>query len=165
MPDDQVIMGVDAALAATGIGLLKVCGDDMEVLHTELIKTSEKLSLPNRLEKLHHSICKIIKDFKPDILALEDIFYSKNVKIALSLGQARGVVLLACAQHGLKLVEFSAREIKQAVTGNGAASKEQVAFMVKSLLNVREDFATFDISDSLAAALCMGYKLNSTVAR
>lgn len=165
MPDGQVIMGVDAALAATGIGILRVCGDDMEILHTELIKTSEKQGLPNRLEKLHRSICEIIEKFEPDILALEDIFYSKNVKIALSLGQARGVVLLACAQNGLKLAEFSAREIKQAVTGNGAASKEQVAFMVKSLLKVREDFVTFDISDSLAAALCMGYKLNSMVAQ
>jgi crossover junction endodeoxyribonuclease RuvC len=164
VPDDQVIMGVDAALAATGIGILRVCGDDMEILHTELIRTSEKQGLPNRLEKLHRSICDIIEKFEPDILALEDIFYSKNVKIALSLGQARGVVLLACAQNGLKLAEFSAREIKQAVTGNGAASKEQVSFMVKSLLKVHDDFVTFDISDSLAAALCMGYKLNSMVA-
>lgn len=164
MPDGQIVMGVDAALAATGIGLLRVCGDDMDILHTELIRTSDKNPLPNRLEKLHRSICKIIKDFEPDILALEDIFYSKNIKIALSLGQARGVVLLACAQHGLKLAEFSAREIKQAVTGNGAASKEQVAFMVKSLLKVNEEFVTFDISDSLAAALCMGYKMNSVVA-
>jgi crossover junction endodeoxyribonuclease RuvC len=158
-------MGVDAALAATGIGILRVCGDDMEILHTELIRTSEKQGLPNRLEKLHRSICDIIEKFEPDILALEDIFYSKNVKIALSLGQARGVVLLACAQNGLKLAEFSAREIKQAVTGNGAASKEQVSFMVKSLLKVHDDFVTFDISDSLAAALCMGYKINSMVAR
>jgi crossover junction endodeoxyribonuclease RuvC len=158
VPDYQVIMGVDAALAATGIGVVRVCGDDMEILHTELIKTFERQGLPNRLEKLHRSICEIIEKFEPDILALEDIFYSKNVKIALSLGQARGVVLLACAKYDLRLAEF-----KQAVTGNGAASKEQVAFMVKSLLKVREDFVTFDISDSLAAALCMGYKLNSMV--
>ena len=161
MPDEMVIMGVDAALSVTGIGILRAGGDDMEVIHTELIRTSAKQPLPNRLEKLHDSVCSLINEFKPNILALEDIFYSKNVKIALSLGQARGVILLACAQNGLRLEEFSAREIKQAVTGNGAASKEQVAYMVKSLLNLHGDFETFDISDSLAAALCMGYKINS----
>jgi crossover junction endodeoxyribonuclease RuvC len=161
VPDEPVIMGVDAALSATGIGILRACGDDMEVVHTNLIRTSGKQPLPKRLQKLYDSVCGLIKEFCPSVLALEDIFYSKNVKIALSLGQARGVILLACAHNSLRLEEFSAREIKQAVTGNGAASKEQVAYMVKSLLNIDGDFETFDISDSLAAALCMGYKINS----
>jgi len=165
VPDEPVIMGVDAALSATGIGILKASGDDMEVIHTELIRTSGRQALPKRLEKLYNSVCELIERFNPDILALEDIFYSKNVKIALSLGQARGVILLACARNKLRLQEFSAREIKQAVTGNGAASKEQVAYMVKSLLNMDGNFETYDISDSLAAALCMGYKINTPAVR
>ena len=161
MPDKQVIMGVDAALSATGIGIITARGDEMEVMHTDLIKTSGKQPLPYRLAKIYDKICELIDLFKPNILALEDIFYSKNVKIALSLGHARGVILLACARKNVKLVEFSAREIKQAITGNGAASKEQVAYMVKSLLNIEDEFPTYDVSDSLAAALCMGYKINS----
>jgi crossover junction endodeoxyribonuclease RuvC len=160
---DVVIMGVDAALFATGIGILKVNGDSFETIHTELVKTSDRQGLPVRLEKIFNSVCECIKKYSPDLLALEDIFYSKNLKIALSLGQARGVVMLACAMHKVKLVEYSAREIKQAVTGNGGASKEQVAYMVKNLLRIEGDFKTFDISDSLAAALCAGFKMNDLV--
>ena len=163
MPDEHLIMGVDAALAATGIGLIRTSGDDFEVIDTDLIRTSNRLKLPARLEKIFESVCEKIERFKPDILALEDIFYSKNLKIALSLGQARGVIILACSKYKLKLVEYSAREIKQAVTGNGGASKEQVAFMVKSILNLRTQFETLDISDSLAAAICAAYKVDSAV--
>jgi len=165
VPDERLIMGVDAALAATGIGIVKVCGDDFEVVDTDLVRTSNRLQLPDRLEKIYDSICEKIERFRPNILSLEDIFYSKNLKIALSLGQARGVIILASSKYNVKLEEYSAREIKQAVTGNGGASKEQVAFMVKSLLNIKTQFETFDISDSLAAALCAGYKLNSVVKR
>ena len=165
MPDERLIMGVDAALAATGIGLVKVYGDDFEVVDTDLVRTSNRLKLPARLEKIYDSICEKIEKYKPGILALEDIFYSKNLKVALSLGQARGVIILASSKYKVKLEEYSAREIKQAVTGNGGASKEQVAFMVKSLLNIKTQFETFDISDSLAAALCAGYKLDSVVER
>ena len=165
MPDKAVIMGVDAALYATGVGIITARGDDLEVVHTDLIRTSGKEKLPQRLEKIYNSICKLIEEYKPDILALEDIFYSKNLKIALSLGQARGVVMLACSRYGVKLAEYSAREIKQAITGNGGASKEQVAYMVKGLLNIDTDFKTLDISDSLAAAICAGFKMNSVVAQ
>jgi len=163
VPDNPVIMGVDAALYATGVGIIEVDDDDNHLIHVELIKTSQRQKLPSRLEKLYDTICSIIDRFNPDILALEDIFYSKNLKIALSLGQARGAVMLACAHHKVELAEFSAREIKQAVTGNGGASKEQVAYMVKSILNYSGEFETLDISDSLAAALCAGFKLNQIV--
>lgn len=156
-------MGVDAALYATGVGIITVCGDDLEMVHTELIRTSDKQKLPQRLEKIYNSICKLIEEYNPDILALEDIFYSKNLKIALSLGQARGIIMLACSRYGIELAEYSAREIKQALTGNGGASKEQVAYMVKGLLNIDTDFKTLDISDSLAAAICAGFKRNSMV--
>jgi crossover junction endodeoxyribonuclease RuvC len=165
VPEKAVIMGVDAALYATGVGIIKVRGDDLEVVHTELVRTSEKEKLPQRLEKIYTSICKLIEEYKPDILALEDIFYSKNLKIALSLGQARGVIMLACSRYGIELAEYSAREIKQAITGNGGASKEQVAYMVKGLLNIDTEFKTLDISDSLAAAICAGFKLNSVVSK
>jgi crossover junction endodeoxyribonuclease RuvC len=165
VPDKAVIMGVDAALYATGVGIITARGDDLEVIHTDLIRTSGKEKLPQRLEIIYNSICKLIEEYKPDILALEDIFYSKNLKIALSLGQARGVIMLACSKYKVKLAEYSAREIKQAITGNGGASKEQVAYMVKGLLNIDTDFKTLDISDSLAAAICAGFKMNSVVAQ
>lgn len=165
MPEQAVIMGVDAALYATGVGIIRAHEDEIRIVHTDLIRTSDKDDLPRRLEQIFNSISELIRAYKPDILALEDIFYSKNLKIAMSLGQARGIIMLACAKYGIRLVEYSAREIKQAITGNGAASKEQVAYMVKSLLNIETAFKTHDISDSLAAAICAGFKMKSLAAR
>jgi len=132
-------------------------------VHCDLVKTSDNQGLPQRLDKIFEFICDLIERFRPELLAVEDIFYSKNIRIALGLGQARGVVMLACARHRLELAEYSAREIKQALTGNGAASKEQVAYMVKELLKISGEFKTFDVSDALAAAVCASFKLKDMV--
>lgn len=156
-------MGVDAALAATGIGIIKTVDDQVEVLDTELVRTSGKQKLARRIDKLYRSLCIKIETYKPNILALEDIFYSKNIRIALNLGQARGMAILASAQYDIDLYEFSAKEIKMAVTGNGAASKQQVAFMVRTLLNLEAEFETYDISDSLAVAMCAASRINLEV--
>jgi len=163
VPDGRVIMGVDAALFATGAGIIRSRGEELELVHCDLVKTSDNQGLPQRLDKIFEFICDLIERFRPELLAVEDIFYSKNIRIALGLGQARGVVMLACARHRLELAEYSAREIKQALTGNGAASKEQVAYMVKELLKISGEFKTFDVSDALAAAVCASFKLKDMV--
>jgi len=163
VPDELVIMGVDASLSGTGVGFVRTDGDRFELLHNELIRTSAKEPLHERLKNIYLAIIRLIEEFKPDILSLEDIFYSRNVKVAVSLGQARGVIMLACAQRDVELAEFSAREIKQALTGNGGASKEQVSYMVKGILGVDAEFKSLDISDSLAAAICAGFKIGSQV--
>ncbi len=159
----MVIMGVDASLSASGIGIVRTDGDSFEMIHNELIRTSEKEPLQHRLKKIHQAVIRLIEEYKPDILSLEDIFYSRNIKVAVSLGQARGVIMLACAQWDIQLAEYSAREIKQSLTGNGGASKEQVAYMVKGILGIETEFKSLDISDSLAAAICAGFKIGSQV--
>ena len=97
---------------------------------------------------------KIIAEYKPDIAVVETIFYGKNIKSAFTLGHARGVIMLALAQHDIKIEEYSPREVKKSVVGNGNASKEQVAYMVQKILNLSTKPKTEDAADALAIALC-----------
>lgn len=114
---------------------------------------------------MHAGILEIIKVYEPEIVSVEEAFYGKNAKTALLMGHVRGVALLAGHQAGLEVHEYAARKIKSAVTGNGAADKKQVLYMVKRLLNLKEDPVTLDASDALAIAICHGlnYKMKSMI--
>jgi len=118
------------------------------------LKTSLDDSLSLRLLSIFDDVCEIIKTYKPSILSIEDVFYGRNVKSALKLGQARGAAMVAAASAHLSIHEYSARKIKQSVTGNGNSKKEQVQFMVKNILCMDEIPQPEDASDALAAALC-----------
>ena len=148
------ILGIDPGLACTGFGIIDVGNSQLKVIDYGVIKTDQKKQLNIRLNTIFQDLKYIIDKFKPSVMSVEQIFYGKNVKSALLLGHARGIPLLLSAEFKLTLYEFSARRIKQSLTGNGNASKEQVQFMVQKLLYMEELPSPMDASDALAAAIC-----------
>ena len=118
------------------------------------IRPPKKQGLEKRLFYLFNEMNQLNDKFDPDILAIEDSFYSKNVKSAMILGQARGTILLSAARASIKVAEFAPRKVKQSVCGNGSATKEQVQFMVSQILKLKNPPNPIDISDAMAVGLC-----------
>ncbi|MBU8870521.1 MAG: crossover junction endodeoxyribonuclease RuvC [Gemmatimonadales bacterium] len=147
----MIVLGVDPGSHATGFGAIAT-GPVVCMLGGGVIRTKSSAPLPERLLAIHEGISGAIAEFKPDVLAVEDLFNAKNARSSLILGHARGVILLAGAGVGVSVAEYAPREIKQALTGNGGATKEQVRFMVMRLLGLKETPA-LDLSDALAVAL------------
>ena len=148
------ILGVDPGLIQTGFGIISVRDNHRTLIDYGIIKPSPKDTLANRLLVIFNDICKIIMDFSPEVFVIEDIFYGKNVKSAMRLGQARGASMVAAASKQIPIYEYSARKVKQSLTGNGNAHKTQVQFMVKAKLQMDHNPEPMDASDSLAVALC-----------
>ncbi len=148
------IIGVDPGTLFTAYAILDCSFKQMSIVHFELIKNSSTTVLPQRLKFIYESILKAIDKFKPDEFAIETAFYSKNIQSTLKLGHARGAAILAAANKNLPISEYSPREIKKSVSGNGSASKEQVKFMVGTLLKIKNLPKKLDISDSIAIAIC-----------
>jgi len=147
-------LGVDPGLIQTGFGIINVGDNESILIDYGIIKPSPKDNLANRLLTIFNDVCKIITDFKPQVFAIEDIFYGKNVKSAMRLGQARGASMVAAASKQIPIYEYSARKVKQSLTGNGNAHKNQVQFMVKAKLQMYHIPEPMDASDALAVALC-----------
>ena len=147
-------MGVDPGLIQTGFGIISVRDNQSTLIDYGIIKPSPKDNLATRLLTIFNDICKIITDFSPQVFAIEDIFYGKNVKSAMRLGQARGASMVAAASKQIPIYEYSARKVKQSLTGNGNAHKNQVQFMVKATLKMDKLPEPIDASDALATALC-----------
>ena len=150
----MIILGVDPGVATTGYALINFDNDLMKILDYGCIHTDRLSTFPLRLKKIYDEISGIIEQHQPQVLALEEVFYVQNIKTALKMGHVRAVTLLAAVNHQLTISEFAAREIKQAVTGNGAASKQQVQKMVRHILNLLEVPAPFDVTDAMAVAIC-----------
>ncbi|MCU0680032.1 MAG: crossover junction endodeoxyribonuclease RuvC [Planctomycetes bacterium] len=154
----KIILGLDPGIADTGYGIItseKVNNhENMVCLTYGSIKTDPKASLPERLEILYQELNKIIVKYKPEVMAIEQLFFNKNVRTALVVGQARGAVLLTAKQNNLRIVEFTPSQVKQAVSAYGQASKAQVQKMVKLILNLKEIPKPDDAADALAIAIC-----------
>ena len=148
------IIGIDPGLSCTGFGVIDISENKKNIIDYGIAKTNSKDNLCDRLKVLHEDLEYIIKKYNPKVMSIEQIFYGKNVKSALLLGHARGVPMLLSAMYKIPLYEFSARRIKQSLTGNGNATKEQVQFMVKKILLMDSFPKPIDASDALAAALC-----------
>jgi crossover junction endodeoxyribonuclease RuvC len=158
------ILGIDPGSQVTGIGIVDVLENRTLALCTYgCIKTNRNKSLPYRLKEIYSGLFEIIEQYKPDHVAVEDIFYSDNVKTAIVMGQARGISLLVPINLGINPAEYSPREVKLAVVGRGNASKEQVHFMVKKILKLQLDISPDDASDALAVALCHYHRLNDKI--
>jgi len=158
--EDVLILGIDPALSVTGYGLIRVSGDNLTYVASGEIKTSDKNDLAYRLHKIYSGIRSIIEEHNPNVAVLEEGFYSKNVKIALGLGQARGAAMVACAEAGIEVRLYSVREIKKSVAGRGSASKEQVAYMTRAILEIPDsELTSYDVTDSLGAAICASQRL------
>ncbi|HTP13378.1 MAG TPA: crossover junction endodeoxyribonuclease RuvC [Bacteroidota bacterium] len=150
----MIILGVDPGTLVTGYGVLEVEGSSVTVLDFGVIINRNQRSMPIRLKEIYSKLCAIITKYHPDEFAIETAFYGKNAQSALKLGHARGVSMLAAVNFEVPTSEYSPREVKKAVVGNGAASKDQVKYMVKSLLGLHETPKLFDATDALAVALC-----------
>jgi len=149
-----IILGIDPGSLNVGYGILQVEKRKIVAAGCDTLKINPKLQLAERLVLIHSKMDKIIAEYKPNIAVVETIFYGKNIKSAFTLGHARGVILLALAQHNIEIVEYSPREVKKSVVGNGNASKEQVAYMVQKILTLSTKPKTEDAADALAIALC-----------
>ena len=148
------VIGFDPGMNVTGFGILDYNKRNAKAHGYGIIKPPKTKSLANRLNYLHEETMKLLKEFAPDVVAVEDTFYHKNFKSALMLGQARGVIILAAARNNISCTEFAPKKVKQSVVGNGNATKEQVQFMVKNILKLKETPMPLDSSDALAVGLC-----------
>jgi crossover junction endodeoxyribonuclease RuvC len=149
-----IVLGIDPGTAITGYGVVK--GERSEpprLLECGIIRTRARDPLASRLQEIHSGIVELIQRHRPDALSIEDVFYAKNVRTTVVLGHARGVILLAAANARLEIAEYPPAEIKKAVVGTGAATKEQVQFMVARLLRLKTQPQPSDASDGVAAAL------------
>lgn len=149
---DQRILGIDPGSRATGFGLIDLIGGQVKYLTSGIIK-STKGDFTDRLKVINQSVYKLIKEYNPDIMVIESVFVHKNPSSALKLGHARAAALCATFDFDVTVFEYAPREIKKAVVGTGAASKEQVQHMVVSLLKL-DGIPAEDAADALAAALC-----------
>ena len=147
------VLGLDPGTVHTGFGVVEEDGDRMVRVASGVIDVGSGI-LASRLVQLHGELERLIARWSPEACAVEDLFYHRSARAALALGHARGVCLLACAARGLEVIEYKPRAVKKAVTGNGAADKQQVASMVARLLG--DDVESSDhASDALAAAICL----------
>lgn len=153
----MIIMGIDPGTAITGFGVIeksKVQSQKLKAIDYGCIKTFTDSTTSERLKKLHDQLNSLMKKHKPDMVAVEDIFFFKNLKTAIKVSQARGVILLTAAKAKIPVSEYTPLQIKQAVTSYGRAEKIQVQKMVKLLLNLKEIPKPDDAADALAAAIC-----------
>jgi crossover junction endodeoxyribonuclease RuvC len=152
------ILGVDPGSTCTGYGLIRGAGDEVVYLASGTIQPPRNATRYQRLRAIYAGIERVIREFEPTHFAIEDVFYSKNPRSALVLGEARGVAILAASLAGIPIFEYSAREVKQSVTGNGAADKSQVSYMLGKMLGLAELPERADESDAIAIAMCHAFK-------
>lgn len=148
------ILGIDPGSNCTGYGVIEKEGEALKLINFGTIKLDSQDSFPKRLKKIKHHIADIIKSLQPQVMAIEGLFYAKNVKSALKLGHVRGVILLVAVEEELPVFEYSPLEVKSAITGYGRADKHQVQQMVKRLLRLQDIPQPEDAADALALAIC-----------
>ncbi len=151
----MIVLGIDPGTAALGYGVVERTGGSLRSLDVGCIVTSADLGLGQRLRIIHEAVTELIATHRPDLVGVERLFFSKNVQTAFAVGQARGVVLLAAAQHDIDVREATPSEVKSAVAGYGAADKAQVGRMVATILGLATVPTPDDAADALAVAICI----------
>lgn len=155
---EKIILGLDPGTTVMGYGVILIQGSKLSVLQLGVIHLSKYSSHELKLKKIFERVSHIIEEFEPDEVALEAPFYGKNVQSMLKLGRAQGVAMAAALTREIPITEYAPKKVKQSVTGNGNASKEQVAAMLQSILKLKEIPKLLDASDALAVALCHHYQ-------
>jgi len=150
----MIILGIDPGFARTGYGVIEEKNKNLRMLDYGCLSTPAGLIFEKRLKKIREGLVDLIKKYKPDVCAVEKIFFCKNAKTAIDVGQARGVVILTAAEKNLKIREFTPLQVKQSLTGYGKAEKQQIQKMVKIILNLKEIPKPDDAADALALAIC-----------
>lgn len=154
MVEDKIILGIDPGTTVLGYGLIHIKGKKIEMLNFGVIQLSKLATHPDKLKKIFDRLDAIMKEYRPDEMAIEAPFFGKNVQSMLKLGRAQGVSIAAALSNDIPFEEYAPRRIKQAITGNGNASKEQVAAMLQKMFNISEMPKYMDATDGLAAAVC-----------
>ena len=155
----MIVLGVDPGTARTGYGIVEREGSTLTAIDYGCFETVPSQTLPERLLLIHQAIDGLIDEHHPTEVGVERLFFNRNVQTAFAVGQARGVVLLAAAQHGLPVFEYGPHEVKIAVTGYGRADKMQVQRMVQTLLRMPSLPTPDDVADALAVAICLAHGL------
>ena len=161
----MIILGIDPGIAIVGYSLINYNGNTIKLLEYGCLTTSSKDLLPDRLSFIMDELSLIISEFKPEEMAIEELFFNKNVKTAITVAQARGVTMLACAHNNKPVYEYTPLQVKQGVVGYGRAQKAQVQQMVTSFLNLKKVPKPDDVADALAVAICHAHanKLEKTL--
>lgn len=150
------ILGIDPGIAIVGYGVVDKEGNRYKTIAYDAITTKAHTPLEDRLHKVYMGINEIIHEYKPDAMSIEELFFNNNAKTALTVGQARGVIILAAYQNNVPIFEYTPLQVKQALTGYGRASKMQIQQMMKSMLGLTEIPKPDDVADALAIAVCHG---------
>ncbi|MGZ4049208.1 MAG: crossover junction endodeoxyribonuclease RuvC [Bacteroidia bacterium] len=154
MATDKIVLGIDPGTNIMGYGIIHIKGNKMELLVMGVLRLEKVADQALKLKKIFERVISLIDEYKPDELAIEAPFFGKNVQSMLKLGRAQGVAIAGALSRDLTVNEYSPKKIKQSITGNGNASKEQVSAMLKTLLNFKESPEFLDATDGLAAAVC-----------
>ncbi len=153
----MIVLGIDPGTAMTGYGLVERTGSRLRAIDYGCLETPPTMELPQRLLLIQQGIADLIEMHRPDLVAVERLFFNKNVQTAFAVGQARGVALLTAAQFGLPVHEYGPHEVKMAVTGYGRAEKAQVQRMVQTVLGLAVLPRPDDAADALAIAICLAH--------
>ncbi len=159
---ERIILGIDPGTAVMGYGLVKEIGSRTELISLGVVRMEHLDNHALKLQHIFEKTTSLIEQYHPDCLAVEAPFYGKNIQVMLKLGRAQGVAMAAALARNLPIFEYSPRKIKQSITGNGNAGKEQVAAMLKTLLNFTETPEFLDATDGLAVAVCHSFQRMTT---
>lgn len=150
----MIIFGIDPGIAIVGYGVIEYIGNKFKVIDYGVLTTEPTKSFPERLKQIYIELNELLEKYKPDAVAIEELFFNKNVKTAITVGQARGVQILAAVNRGIDLYEYTPLQVKQGVVGYGRAEKRQVQEMIKLILNLKSIPKPDDAADALAVAVC-----------
>ncbi len=161
----QIILGIDPGTVVMGYALISISGNNICLVTMDVLKLAAKKDIYERLQMIHTKVCELITKHKPDTFAIEAPFFGKNVQSMLKLGRAQGVAIAAAMHYSVSVTEYSPKKIKQSITGNGNADKEQVWKMLQRILQLQEKPQYFDATDALAVAICHHYQTSSPVGK
>lgn len=150
----MIILGIDPGIATMGFGVIEYVGNKFNVIDYGAVTTTPDMNIIHRLERIYKGVDILIKNYNVEEVAIEELFFNKNVKTAITVAQARGVAMLACGHNNASVYEYTPLQVKQGVVGYGRADKNQVQQMIKSILNLEKVPKPDDVADALAIAVC-----------
>ena len=159
----SIILGIDPGTIIMGYGLVKVQGNKISLLEMGVLQPGKIKDGYKKLQLIFNTVSGLVTKYQPDTFAIEAPFFGKNVQSMLKLGRAQGVAIAAAMRHGLEVTEYSPKKVKQSITGNGNASKEQVMKMLQQILSFKEDPKHYDATDALAVAVCHHFQQNTNL--
>jgi crossover junction endodeoxyribonuclease RuvC len=161
----KIILGIDPGTIVMGYGLITVKGSEISLLELGVLKPGKVKDGYKKLQLIFNTVSGLITQYRPTDFAIEAPFFGKNVQSMLKLGRAQGVAIAAAMRHGLEVTEYSPKKVKQSITGNGNADKEQVMKMLQTLLSFKHSVKQFDASDALAVAVCHHFQCSSPLGK